>query len=114
MRFPWIATFRVAVLALLACLPAFASGPGFGVVQIPDNTSNLDPGVAIQGVNPFYPSRAGTDGRNLTSGDFESTQLCSGCHMDIFTQWKGSMHSNAWKDPVYRAALSVMSNFSHG
>ena len=114
MRYPWLATLHVAVLTLLVCGSAAGAGPGFGVVPTPDNTYNLDPGIAIEGVSPFFPSRASTDGQTLKPGDFEPTVLCSGCHMDIFTQWKGSMHSNAWNDPVYRSALSLMSNLSHG
>lgn len=86
----------------------------FGVVPMPDNTVNHDPGVAIKGKNEFYPSRAGTDGRKVTPDDFQPVVLCSGCHMDIYTQWKGSMHSDSWTDPVYRSALHLMSQFSKG
>jgi hypothetical protein len=97
-------------------VPASDSDPSalYGVVPLPDNTVNHDPGVAIKGKNEFYPSRAGTDGRTVTSNDFEPVTLCSGCHMDIYNQWKGSMHSDSWADPVYRSALHLMSTFSHG
>ncbi|HEY1284298.1 MAG TPA: multiheme c-type cytochrome, partial [Steroidobacteraceae bacterium] len=64
--------------------------------------------------SPFFPSRASTDGRTVTSQQFEPPELCSGCHIDIYAQWKGSMHSNSWTDPVYRAALSLMSRASNG
>jgi Cytochrome c554 and c-prime len=106
--------FPVAVFTLIVSRTALCADPTFGVVPQPDNTTNLDPGVAIAGASPFYPSRASTGGRHVTPENFESTLLCSGCHMDIFNQWKGSMHSNSWTDPVYRAALSLMSGFSHG
>jgi len=88
--------------------------PQYGVVPQPDNTLNLDPGIAIKGKSPFFPSRASTDGRAVTAAEFEPTVLCSGCHMEIYNQWKGSMHSNSWNDPVYRSALKLMSVFSHG
>jgi len=107
-------TVRVAMLALLAASTGASADPGFGPVAQPDNTANLDPGIAVQGRDPFYPSRASTDGRVVTPAQFDSTTLCSGCHMDLYTQWKGSMHSNAWTDPVYRSALSMMSQASHG
>lgn len=89
--------------------------PPFGVVPHPDNTTHFDPGMAFPDArNPFFPSRASTDGRTVTSQQFEPTELCSGCHIDMYTQWKGSMHSNSWADPVYRAALNLMSTASKG
>jgi hypothetical protein len=109
-----ITALPAILLALLTAAPGLCAGPGFGMVPTPNNTDNLDPGIAIAGVSPFFPSRASTDGQQLTPSQFEPTVLCSGCHMDIFNQWKGSMHSNAWTDPVYRSALSLMSRLSHG
>lgn len=107
-----------ATVAAFLCnaVPAAETQPDahYGVVPLPDNTMNHDPGIAIKGKNEFYPSRAGTDGRTETPNDFEPVVLCSGCHMDIYTQWKGSMHSNSWADPVYRSALKLMSAYSHG
>jgi Cytochrome c554 and c-prime len=114
MRIRGIVGFHVVMLALLASAAATGQEPSAGVVPYPDNTANLDPGVAIVGKNQFFPSRAGTDGHAVTSDSFESLQICTGCHMDIYTQWKGSMHSNSWTDPVYRAALHVMSRASKG
>lgn len=114
MRNPRSKIFSVVLLTLIASRIGLCADPGFGLVPYPDNTSNIDPGVALAGKSPFYPSRASIDGRRATSEHFESTLLCSGCHMDIFNQWRGSMHSNSWTDPVYRAALSLMSRFSEG
>src|SRR5262245_45113690 len=89
----------------------------FGVVDHPDNTSHLDPGIATsprKDAFPFFPSRASTAGRQATSDQFEPPEVCGGCHGEIYTQWKGSMHSNAWTDPVYRAALNLVSASSGG
>jgi hypothetical protein len=87
----------------------------FGPVPFPDNTKHIDLGIAVPGpTSPFFPSRANTDGRTLTPGQFELPEVCAGCHADIYAQWKGSMHSNSWTDPVYRAALNFMSDASHG
>jgi len=33
---------------------------------------------------------------------------CRTCHKDIFEQWNGSMMSNAWRDPVWRAAFLML------
>ena len=107
-------TVWVALFAMLAASSGASADPGFGVVPQPDNTTNLDPGIAFAGKDPFYPSRASTDGHAVKSSQFEPITLCSGCHMDIYNQWKGSMHSNSWTDPVYRSALGLMSQASHG
>src|SRR4030095_14159280 len=33
---------------------------------------------------------------------------CQVCHQKIFDQWNGSMMSNAWRDPVWRAAFLLL------
>jgi hypothetical protein len=33
---------------------------------------------------------------------------CRSCHKEIFEQWNGSMMSNAWRDPVWRAAFLLL------
>ena len=86
----------------------------FGMVGHSDNTTHVDPGIASKGRNPFYPSRASTGGRKVTSAHFELPEFCGGCHLETYAQWKGSMHSNSWSDPVYRAALNLMSKASNG
>jgi hypothetical protein len=89
---------------------------GFGIVPHPDNTTHLDPGVAApdDATFPFFPSRASTAGRKVTPDMFDAPEVCGGCHTEIYSQWKGSMHSNAWTDPVYRAALNAISKASGG
>lgn len=53
---------------------------------------------------PFFPSLITTEsGQPVKPSDFESPEICMGCHPEIFTQWKGSMHSNAFVDPVFQA-----------
>jgi hypothetical protein len=87
----------------------------FRVIPFPDNTGHFDPGIATPDARfPFFPSRASTDGHALTAEHFELPELCGGCHLDMYSQWNGSMHSNAWHDPVYRAALNLMSKASKG
>jgi hypothetical protein len=34
---------------------------------------------------------------------------CQTCHQKIFNEWNGSMMSNAWRDPVWRAAFLLLS-----
>src|SRR5215467_11833235 len=33
---------------------------------------------------------------------------CQTCHAKIFDEWNGSMMSNAWRDPVWRAAFLLL------
>jgi len=59
---------------------------------------------AEKAASPFFPSqlRTGT-GKPLQHTDFESPEICAGCHTDIHTQWKGSMHGAAFIDPIFQA-----------
>ena len=57
---------------------------------------------------PFYPSLLNTNtGKLVKPSDFEDPEICSGCHVDIYKQWKGSMHSNAFIDPVFQALWKI-------
>ena len=57
---------------------------------------------------PFYPSLITTaTGEPVKPNDFESPVVCSGCHEEIFQQWKGSMHANAFRDPVFNALWKI-------
>ena len=33
---------------------------------------------------------------------------CASCHRKIFDEWNGSMMSNSWRDPVWRAAFLLL------
>ncbi len=53
---------------------------------------------------PFYPSLITTEsGKPVKPSDFESPDICMGCHPEIYAQWKGSMHASAFVDPVFQA-----------
>ena len=116
-------TKTVVLLAevLLIALPsaylvvAHAETPAapFGVVPHKDNTQQFDPGVATKN-SPFFPSRASTAGRKTMSDQFDSPEICGGCHVEIYAQWKGSMMANAWTDPIYRAVLNAVSKATGG
>lgn len=88
---------------------------GFGMVPYRLNIGPYDPGLALsKKTSPFYPSRASTGGRKVKPSDFDPPEVCGGCHTEIYKQWNGSMHSKAWKDPLYRAALTHLSKETHG
>lgn len=96
----------------LMALEAAAEGPP-RLIHPTLNAGHVDPGVAIEGA-AFYPSRATTGGRSLSHDMFDTPEVCGSCHTEIYRQWKGSMHSNAWKDPVYRALLNRASEATDG
>ena len=102
-------------LLLIALPSAHATPPArpFGVVPHKDNTQHIDSGVATNS-SPFFPSRASTAGRKTMSDQFDSPEICGGCHIEIYAQWKGSMMANAWTDPIYRAVLNAVSKATGG
>ncbi len=62
----------------------------------------------VRATFPFYPSLLTTaDGRQVASSEFEDPAVCMACHPDIFKQWNGSMHSNAFVDPVFQALWRI-------
>lgn len=81
------------------------------------NAGNVDCGIAVDmKKSPFYPSRASTakEGGYLDINMFDPPEICQGCHQEIYNQWKGSMHSNAWNDPVYLALMRAASKATKG
>lgn len=44
------------------------------------------------------------DFRKVRINQFIDPDVCEGCHSDIYEQWNGSMHSRAFKDPLWRSA----------
>jgi hypothetical protein len=57
---------------------------------------------------PFYPSLLNTGtGKPVHSSSFENPERCRGCHSEIYDQWKGSMHANAFPDPVFQALWAM-------
>ena len=87
----------------------------YGMVAHKNNAIQADPGYAKYPEEaPFYPSRASSNGKKLTDEMFDQPEVCGGCHSEIYQQWNGSMHSNAWKDPIYRAALNIASKNTKG
>src|SRR5438552_18847605 len=36
-------------------------------------------------------------------------RVCAQCHQRIFKEWNGSMMSNSWRDPAWRAAFFLLS-----
>jgi len=53
---------------------------------------------------PFAPSMLRTKNHHKATLDsFENPEVCAGCHPKQYEGWRGSMHSNAWNDPIFLA-----------
>jgi hypothetical protein len=64
---------------------------------------------------PFFPSQVRTEtGKPLKHTDYESPEICAGCHTDIHTQWKGSMHAAAFIDPIFQALWKLGEKETNG
>ncbi|VAX00023.1 Cytochrome C553 (soluble cytochrome f) [hydrothermal vent metagenome] len=118
--------FRISLVAVLITnLPqqliaevtdTTAEKSNFKIVKYKNNADKIEHGIALnKDISPFYPSRASTGSKTkLTSKMFDPPELCGSCHVEIYKQWKGSMHSNAWRDPIYRAVLALASKSTKG
>ncbi|MCB1738120.1 MAG: hypothetical protein KDI42_08345, partial [Gammaproteobacteria bacterium] len=47
-----------------------------------------------------------TGDRTVTEADFEDPAMCAGCHPKQYQGWQGSMHSNAFVDPIFQKLWS--------
>jgi hypothetical protein len=65
---------------------------------------------------PFFPHRANTtDNHLLSPSAFDDTKLvCSTCHTEIYKQWRESVMSHSWEDPIYRELLKRVSEATDG
>ena len=114
------------LLLFLACLLtvtlAAADEPQSSNNQGNDNQSNekwLEPArsrlMRVTGGMPFFPHRANTTGNLvLNVKDFDNAQVCGACHTEIYRQWRSSMMSQAWDEPIYRALLKRASAATEG
>src|SRR5688572_25688951 len=104
-----------AVQSLVPAGDHKASDAPPGIIDYALNTTHLDPLVAVDPEKSlFYPSRANTGGKKLKLEMFESAEVCGACHQEIYTEWKESVMSKAWDDPIYRALLKRASIATSG
>ncbi len=65
-------------------------------------------GPAAADDRAFPPTYIAVEGhRELTPEDWTDPRLCGQCHTYQYEGWNGSMHSNAFKDPVYQALWAL-------
>lgn len=77
----------ILALILLTCNSAAARSPVFDV----DST-----------LYPYYPSLLKWEKSGIP---FNAPEVCGECHEQQYREWNGSIHSLAFKDPVYQGEL---------
>ena len=64
---------------------------------------------------PFLPHKgATTTGDQLDQSRFDDATVCGVCHSEIYQEWRSSIMSHAWDDPLYRALLKQASIATDG
>jgi hypothetical protein len=89
------------------------AGTALGVsalVYQPDRSQLADLPNRIPEAAPYITAEAAAfppPYENQWQGDDNPGQ-CRNCHQKIFDEWNGSMMSNSWRDPVWRAAFLLL------
>lgn len=79
----------------------------------PSKSSNapLPPSMIASEKAPNAPSLArvakSIAHKKLSVNDWESPEICGSCHTTQYQGWKGSMHSNSFKDPIFQAEWAL-------
>lgn len=78
----------VSIVAFLLAIPVAFSA--YGEPQV----VKLD-----KATYPYAPSLMKLE---KPAGDFQTAETCGDCHHDKLIEWSGSVHSLAFKDPIYQ------------
>lgn len=94
-------------IARLAAVPglllALSTGSFLHAAQEASEVSKI-----LQDERRFPPSYVSTEGhRDVKPEDWTDPRICGQCHSKQYEGWNGSMHSNAFKDPVYQALWAL-------
>jgi hypothetical protein len=58
---------------------------------------------------PFAPGNIKVQGDGfLQPGAFPNAEYCGTCHQEAYTQWRQSLHSNAFRTPFYRTSVNLL------
>jgi hypothetical protein len=102
----------LSVLLLLATLtitntPVFAADKAEDKTEKPSTEDKQDSSASDEKYK-FKPSYITVkDHRKLTPDDWTDPEVCAQCHPRQYEGWQGSMHSNAFKDPVFQALWAM-------
>lgn len=92
-----------ALLGGLVTILLLASAAGSRAGQEGMNSNEV-----LQDERRFPPSYVSTEAhRDVTPDDWKDPRICGQCHSEQYEGWNGSMHSNAFKDPVFQALWAL-------
>lgn len=93
--------------ALLIALPIWACADEVPTVE--EVMEQPAPAITpIEDDRRFPPAYMSTEGgKDLHPEDWTDPRLCGQCHSYQYEGWNGSMHSNAFRDPVYQALWAL-------
>src|SRR5271155_2961237 len=110
-KFPYYAAIGVMIL-----MPALVFA--YGKLRPNPNNRIQNPTIAPLSMDaegagagsPFAPSSSQTNtGKIIPSNFFMDSEMCGGCHKDVYEQWKGSMHHFAsFNNQFYRKSIEHM------
>lgn len=89
---------------LAPLLPALVVAAGIGALALPPSAEG-----APRADHAESPLRAlpGPAPRGHGSDPSAENRACEGCHSEIASEWRGSMHQEAYVDPVFQEALAL-------
>ncbi len=70
--------------------------------------------IEASGELRFKPSYITAPHRKLTPEDWTDPRICGQCHSRQYEGWKGSMHANSFKDPVFQALWAIGEKATNG
>ena len=78
-------------------------------------SATVKPAKAGDKEQSFLPSYITVKGhRKLTPDDWTDPKICGQCHPRQYRGWNGSMHSNAFKDPIFQALWAMAEKATDG
>src|SRR5438045_2126810 len=92
----------LALLATTVCVSAVVYEPDkAGLKDLPNRLPEAAPYVVAEAqvLPPPYHDHWEQE---------DSPGQCQTCHQKIFDEWNGSMMSNSWRDPAWRAAFLLL------
>jgi hypothetical protein len=82
----------------VACTMILALGMYAGTALAGSPVFNVD-----RTYYPYYPSLIKWD---RSGAEFTPPSVCKNCHVKLYKEWTGSVHSLAFRDPVYQGELN--------
>ncbi|MCK5902210.1 MAG: hypothetical protein KAG28_03600 [Cocleimonas sp.] len=103
--------YRIFISVLTGLLAFLLTGTQVFAETKPETKAALDKTPAEEKSDEKYKFKPSyitvKDHRKLSPDDWTDPEVCAQCHPRQYEGWKGSMHSNAFKDPVFQALWAM-------